>query len=260
MSSPPRLSVIVPVRDRSGARLDACLRSLAGQGGLAAGDVEVVVSDFGSTPAHAASVAALADQHGARLVRAATTRLWNRSRALNIGIRAARGQLVLCTDADMIFAPNFLATVVEALAQDEGRLVVCRCHDLPEAHIGGAAPSPVGGLDFAALAAAGSVRQTSGTGACQAATRAFFERVRGYDEAFEYWGAEDDDMRHRALHAGLRMHWISDQTTMWHQWHPTMKHDRSWLRFLNKWRYRLTRRVVVKNRRAWGQVDDGGRP
>ncbi|MBP47396.1 MAG: glycosyl transferase, partial [Myxococcales bacterium] len=185
------ISVIIPIRDRSGQRLENCLRSLRWQQGVSAESIEVVLSDFGSSQLHRDSIEELAQRYGARLHCEQTDALWNRSRALNLGIQKATGQLCFCTDADMIFSPGFVAALLQKQAKQPHQIMtLSRCHDLPQS-----APQQLMELeDFESLSAMAELRQTTGTGACQVADRAFFFSVRGYDEAFEYWGAEDDDM------------------------------------------------------------------
>ncbi|MCS6798828.1 MAG: glycosyltransferase [Myxococcota bacterium] len=250
--SEPVLSVVVPVRDRTGTRLDNCLRSLRWQRDVG-GPVEIVISDYGSDPPHAEAIDALARRHEARVARTPRVGLWNRSRALNVGIRAAGAPHVLCTDADMIFAPDFLATVIGVLRDEPRAFVLCRCRDLPPE----VPEQPWTVDDFPSLLARARWRHALGVGACQAAARAFFERVRGYDERYVHWGYEDRDMVARAERAGLRIVWIHERTSMLHQWHPTTKGDRPWWRQINKLRFFLTRRVLVKNPGGWGCVADG---
>jgi len=244
----PDVSVVIPVRDRSGARLANCLASLGWQD-LDPHRVEVVMSDLGSDASHLPGVRRLAAARGARLVETPTPGPWNRSKALNVGIQAARSDIVLCTDADMIFQQNFLSTILEAHERHGGEvMVLCRCWDLPPS-----VPERSWGLeDFPALKAKARLRETSGTGACQAAARAFFEHGRGYDEKLRYWGFEDGDLVARARRYGLDLHWVSDRTSMLHQWHPTRKHDRPFTVHLNRLRQRLTRHIIVKNRGGWG--------
>jgi glycosyltransferase involved in cell wall biosynthesis len=249
MSAMSEISVIIALRDRSGTRLANCLRSLRWQT-VDCADVEIVLSDFGSDLQHAASIAEMADEYGAVVERTETDAVWNRSRALNLGIQAATGRLALCTDADMIFAPDFLAAVLQSHASEPDAMVVCRCHDLPES----LAETPWQRSDFALLRSKAAERHLSGTGACQAVRRQFFNDVRGYDEAFEYWGAEDDDMLHRAQRYGLQVCWLPKSTSMLHQWHPTMKNDKWLQRKINEWRLKLTRHNVVKNRAGWGHI------
>jgi glycosyltransferase involved in cell wall biosynthesis len=248
----PKLSVVIPVRNRSGTRLENCLRSLRWQD-LDAATVEVLVCDFGSDATHVASIAELAVAHDARVVRVETEEIWNRSKALNHGIQATRGEFVMCTDADMIFKPDFLSTVLAAHAEaEEGapRIIYCRCLDLPEE----VAEQAWERGDYPALHAKASFRPKGGTGACQCASRAYFDEVRGYDEGYTYWGKEDDDFRVRAETHGLYEVYIEDRSNMLHQWHRKMKGDKRLRWWLNRLRYKLTKRTVVKNRRGWGGI------
>ena len=182
-----------------------------------------------------------------------TDEIWNRSRALNIGIQAATGQIVMCTDCDMIFAPDFLKTALDTISDSDGQtLVLCACRDLPES----LAEQRWSVDDFPRLLqAAPSYRKGGGTGACQVACRQWFVDVRGYDEKYVFWGYEDKNLVRRASKSGLALRWIHDRTQMLHQWHPTTKFDRLWRRRLNRLRYKLTGGVVRKNRSGWGTLD-----
>ena len=246
------ISAIIPVRNRSGVRLENCLRSLRWQA-LDRDALEIIISDFGSNPEHLRSTEALAETYGATVVKTKTDETWNRSKALNIGIQAASAPLLFCTDVDMIFQDTFIPTILKTHdSSDSDAMVLCRCRDLPES-----VPEQLWEAeDFATLKAASSIRQTRGTGACQAALKSFFVHTRGYDEKFVYWGAEDVDMTSRAQRFGLRLLWMDDDVTcMLHQWHPTVKHDRKWTFQLNRLRFKLTKRIIVKNRHGWGAID-----
>lgn len=246
--SRPALSLVVPVRDRSGIRLENCLRSFRWQS-VDPAAVEIVLSDFGSVAEHRRSLEELAFRYGARTVRTETEEVWNRSRALNIGIQAAGAPYVMCTDVDIILKPNFVGTVLEAHHRAEGETMVhCRCHNLPES-----LPEKLWSPEeFDELAAQAIPRPTPGTGACQSAPTAFFRAVRGYDEKYRHYGNEDLDMTARARSYGVTFEWISDRTMMLHQYHPPVWRDRMLLRRLNRWRYVFTHFRVVKNPRGWG--------
>lgn len=50
--------------------------------------------------------------------------------------------------------------------------------------------------------------------------RSDFERVNGFDENFQSWGCEDDDLGRRLLRAGVRLESILAHTRLVHLWHP----------------------------------------
>lgn len=249
MDSPsPLLSAIIAVRNRGGVRLDNALRSLRWQD-LPASQFEIVLSDFGSSAREAEALRTMAEAHGATIVRTETAEVWNRARALNHGIRAARGRYVFCTDADMIFEPNFLSVLVETqAAHADAGFVVCRCRDLPQS-----VPEQVWHReDYPALRARAHLREKLGTGACQVALRGFFHAVRGYDEGFKFWGQEDNDMKFRAVRSGLTLAWVHERTSMLHQWHPSDRGSRPLRKFLNDARFHGTKWFRRKNRSGWG--------
>src|SRR5262249_14161034 len=51
--------------------------------------------------------------------------------------------------------------------------------------------------------------------------RADYERVNGYDENFQGWGCEDDDLRYRLRKVGVQIESILRWTCTYHLWHET---------------------------------------
>jgi glycosyltransferase involved in cell wall biosynthesis len=49
-----------------------------------------------------------------------------------------------------------------------------------------------------------------------------YERVNGYDENYQGWGCEDDDLRHRLRRAGIGIVSILRWTYTFHLWHPNV--------------------------------------
>ena len=101
--SKPKLSIIIPVKqtkadNRGSTRLDECLKSLDAQ--TVAGQFEVIVSDTDSSPSFQKDHAATAKAHKAKYVFTKTGQAWNISRTRNIGIRSARADFVMVTDAE----------------------------------------------------------------------------------------------------------------------------------------------------------------
>jgi glycosyltransferase involved in cell wall biosynthesis len=105
---PPRISVIVPTRDRPHA-LARCLEALAAQ--TVADTLEVIVVDDGSIAARA--VRETVNLHRrARLVRAAGA---GPAAARNLGVRHARGPALCFTDDDCVPDEEWAERLAEAL-------------------------------------------------------------------------------------------------------------------------------------------------
>lgn len=108
----PHISIIIPAHDAAaliGTQLDA----LAAQVDTDLSDVEVVIADNGSTDDLAGAVAPHAAALDIRIVDASARR--GAAYARNVGIGAARGELLLFCDADDAAAPHFLVNGIRTL-------------------------------------------------------------------------------------------------------------------------------------------------
>jgi dolichol-phosphate mannosyltransferase len=104
--APPGVSVVIPARDEE-RRIAGCLAGLAGE------DVEVVVVDDRSQD----RTADVARAHGARVVAGAEPPAgWiGKPWALQQGLEAASGDVVVCLDADTRPRPGLIGALVGAL-------------------------------------------------------------------------------------------------------------------------------------------------
>jgi hypothetical protein len=214
------LAVVIPVRNRAGARLVNTLRSLQWQ--TSGPPAQLIVVSSGSRPEINRELSAICAETCATLYTVGDpAEPWNKPFALNYGIRATRPEIanVMTMDADMILAPNFLAVVMARLEQQPQALVLCRSSDLPANAVIPGHPEQLL-TAFEGLRGISTLRGPSGTGGIQAARRAFFFEVRGYDEDLAWWGAMDGDMVARARFLGLAVEWVDGSTAMLHQWHP----------------------------------------
>jgi peptidoglycan-N-acetylglucosamine deacetylase len=106
----PPVTVIVPAY-REEAVIVKTIQSLVSQ--EYPGELEVLVVDDGSPDAtYERARAAFGDHPRVRLFRKANG---GKASALNFGLTAARGEIVICLDADTIFAPNTVGELVEPL-------------------------------------------------------------------------------------------------------------------------------------------------
>lgn len=118
----PGISIIIPARDEA-ANIGACLRSILEQP-YPAGMLEILVIDDFSSDDTAAIAASLLGSGRGRVLRldqylSKTERLNSyKKKALELAIGEALGEWIVTTDADCIAPPDWLATLSNAMQQD----------------------------------------------------------------------------------------------------------------------------------------------
>ena len=123
-TSKPLISVVIPCYNE-GLFLKACLDSIKSQD--FSGDFEIVVADNNSTDA----TGDIARRSGARVVFEQQKGV---CAAREAGTRAALGEVVVSTDADNVFSPNWLSDIWKEFSKDPGTIAVagpCRFVDAP---------------------------------------------------------------------------------------------------------------------------------
>jgi hypothetical protein len=260
------LAVAVAVRNRSGPRVDNFLATLRAQT-VPARCVDITVCDFGSDAESLEDLRASCARFGARLVITGDTSAeWNKPWGLNLALRhgdpAAR--FVLPTDIDMLFAPDFVETLLRVHLVYGPALVMCRFKDLPATALDGEI-DVVG--DFERLAGLGEWVGEHACGPCLSTARAWCEKVRGFDERFKLWGFMDSDYQARAERDGLRPVWVDERTTLLHQWHPRkfdVHRDDPEQQQKMRLTYEANRKLmegdtsIVRNASGWGELPPGG--
>jgi glycosyltransferase involved in cell wall biosynthesis len=177
-ASTPRISVVVPTRNSS-RTLRACLSSARHQ---TLREVEIVVVDNGSTDDTASIAGELADivlDHGPE-----------RSAQRNRGWRAARAELIVFIDSDMVLEPNLLAEAVSIMATDDS----LRALVVPEVAFGDGFLASCRGLEKRLYLG------DSDTEAARVFRRDALEAVGGYTESLT--ACEDWDLADRVHASG----------------------------------------------------------
>lgn len=177
---------------------------------------EILVADSLSTDGTAPFLAGIAGEH--RNVRHLPGPYTGRAMARNAGIAAARGEVVLFTDADIIASPDLLSqhlahhrdgaaiavvgmeVQVNSLADYERR----RAHPAERNPLHPSSRTRLSWLYF--LTGNASVR------------RADLERVGGFDESFTGYGHEDLELGYRLEAAGIRI--VYEPRAVNYHWHP----------------------------------------
>jgi GT2 family glycosyltransferase len=226
----PNLSVCLGFRDWHLDHLDRCLLSLRSMTGPRAPDLEIVLVDLGSTWKTRDQLCKMAGKY--RIFTSFNERpVWSRSWALNRASKfvAPITDYYAFTDADMIFPPDWLEKVLKNL--QPGRLLLTRSRDIHQQMMDGSLK--FGRHDNAMnhwkalpleekavfLTAITKPHPDVGMGAAMVIPKRWFRGVRGFDEFYTTWGAEDNDLVARAQWDGLAVEWLPD-VAVYHQWHP----------------------------------------
>ncbi len=207
---------------------------------------EIIIVDMSTDDTSDLNV--FAHTYGAFYIRSASKGDWNKSLALNIGLRYANSEYCMFTDIDYVFAPNFIETASKHA--DPSNFLICLTHDSLESvrfdhfHM----------IVYEAIRSQSKLHSSVGDGACQLTTTEWFKKVGGYDERMKLWGSMDNDIVVRAKRDGLCIKQISPKTSIVHQWHKPIKLARKYEKqFASNIKF-LQSKDVIRNPGGWGRV------
>jgi glycosyltransferase involved in cell wall biosynthesis len=236
--SQPQIALVMSTYQRP-AHLRRALESIALQTGVAAGQMELVVTDDGSTdetPQIVDEFARTAPFRVAFTTHPHTT--FRLSRCRNEGVRASTAGYILFLDGDCILPHDHVHAHLKH--RRRGTVMAGDCCRLDEATSQRVTPEVVRSGEFTAWAPREELRRLRKLDRAAAFYRLIrhptkpklignnigiwrsdYELVNGYDENFEGWGCEDDDLRLRLRRAGVRVASILRWTHTYHLWHPS---------------------------------------
>jgi len=173
-------------------------------------DFELVIADGGSSNYNAlqAYFGAFKGQIPVRLVQYRIGEAFERAKLNNVGIRQAKGEYIMTTDVDMLFAPKFISTLASFLEPNvmvESRTMYWK-PPIVEAIYSGKL-DPYKNLESCKV---GRIKKQSTAGGCQCIHKSSWEMLRGFDEKYIGWGSEDYDLLTRAKIAKLKIKWMGE--------------------------------------------------
>lgn len=250
------ITVVIPIRNRADHRLRNALATLRAQD-YPRQLVRIEVVDYGSTPESLEKTEVMCAGFDANLTKLVALGVWNKAKCANYAIKRCRSEFLLSADADNLFPPNFISEMIRALRANPLAVVYSQMLDLEQDTLPLLIRLNEENLDvpYAELEKLGVARGAGDKhpGTFGSATL-FFQQIRGYDEQYEEWGWEDNDIKQRFLHFGLDLISISDKARFLHQWHPKGEGVQDWTQSRERnQRYFENNSTIVRNPVRWGE-------
>jgi hypothetical protein len=197
------LSIIYTYRDRDLKRVKRSLDSLEKQNNK---DFQVFFVDYGSRTTFSEQIQSLCEQYDFVAYNYCYTQFqpWNKSRALNSVIKGLKTEFCFVADVDMIFHPNFEKN--KSVYFQVGFLN--KSEDLSNKTFD----------DFKKY----KKSTFEATGLSMFPVRVL-QKLKGFDEFYHFWGAEDTDMHERIKNAGYEVKFYNKKILMLHQWHNSYR-------------------------------------
>lgn len=243
------ITIIFGYRDREIERVTRCLDSLNLQNFK---NFSVIITDYGSDENYASKINELVKSYSfcSYIYVNVNGLVWNRSHALNIGLRLAKTTYVMFSDIDLIFTSNFMNEVINRLRPNL------------ELH-SGAFSLKKGFNDWDSLSGNPTnlkSRESTALGLCQIIEREKVMSIGGFDEYYRIWGVEDQDLSERLSKLGIKTEWLSlIKTPVYHQWHESSglrtrtKIPIGWHKFMMNYKEK-NRDVIKRNSDNWGEI------
>jgi GT2 family glycosyltransferase len=205
------LTLLFTYRNRELERVKIAMDSLVAQGDS---NFTVLFIDYGSSLSHSEALQELLVNYSfvTYFYSYHIDQPWSRAKAVNIGIQLVNTPYVFVSDIDMIFKRNFIEIVqqlkdpmvsvyfkVGFLSQLESK----KNQTFEDYEISFCSKPSAQGLSLFPVEA--------------------LKKVRGFDEFFHFWGAEDEDVHHRLAQAGYQISFYEEEILMLHRWHRTFR-------------------------------------
>lgn len=245
-----KLSIIFGYRNRDSSRVKRCLLSLSNQ---TFQDFDVVFIDYGSDLFFSEEIKKVLSCFSFVKYYYSNTKgyPWNRSHALNTGVRLSKSEYILLGDIDLIYSPNSISALLE---QASDRIsVYSQIFFLDKSFNKWNDLSSINLSSF-------EYSDCNPIGAVYLVNKNLFEKIGGFDEFYCFWGVEDRDLFHRLKLSGVTEVFIDkEKYPIFHQWHPIVSNQTKGF-FPEKWwdemniHYQLNWNNLKRNGDFWGKL------
>lgn len=244
----PFLSFIVGFRNREVERVKLFLESLKS---INENDFELIFVDYGSNEKIAESVKQIVLNYPFACYYFFDSRgqNWNRAKCLNYGFSKSKGEYVFTSDIDFLYSVDFISVIKKIITpihayyfqvgflsqkQSENILVDSEKYEIE------------------------SYSDEEAVGALLI-SRQMFTEVGGYDEFYEIWGVEDNDLLYRIRMTENKVSFYSERILIWHIWHLPVRQSsvlpEGWLKYLKDYFEHKKRVITSANQNHYCRLD-----
>jgi len=207
------ITIIYTFRNRG---LDRIIRSLESLDSQRNKDFNVIFVDYGSDLEIASKIEEIVK--GFSFCKYVYTyslkQPWCKARAINIALKMVETDFVFTADIDMIFHPKFIDTLNQLKSSEKAIFFKVGFLSKEESKIR---------KEFDLYQPEFYSREGA-TGLSLFPTKTIKE-LRGIDEFFHFWGAEDENIHMRFENAGYKSEFYQEETLLLHQWHQTYRNS-----------------------------------
>jgi hypothetical protein len=204
------LTIIFSYRNRNIKRVKNALNSLNYQ---TKQDFRVSFVDYGSLKKHALEVEKLVKGYAFvdYTYHATDLQPWNKSKALNSVIKELERGYCFVADIDMIFHPQFVEKICEIKSKGA---IYFKVGFLNEKETFTNKKFEDYSIDF--------YSNSEATGLTLFSVNEI-QAIRGFDEFYHFWGAEDTDIHVRLQNSGIDVTYYDKECLLLHQWHTNYR-------------------------------------
>lgn len=205
------ITILYPYRNRELERVKRSFDSLAQQTNR---DFKVLFVDYGSALPTAMAIETVLKEYDfvKYIYSYHCHQPWSRAKAINIGLRQVTTPYVFVADVDMLFRNDFVETIKEL--QNPNRAVFFKVGFLDQKESVSVKPFNQFQFQFSS--------QRGAKGLSLFPIEALI-KIKGFDEFFHFWGAEDEDVHSRLEQAGYVSIFYEHEVLMLHQWHESYR-------------------------------------
>lgn len=244
----PFLSFIVGFRNRDTERVKLFLESLKA---INSDDYELVFVDYGSDETVSQSVKSIVSNYSFASYHFFNSRgqNWNRAKCLNYGYSISKGQYVFTSDIDFLYSKNFVEIIKGIVSTTKSFYF----------KVGFLTEKQSQSIHFDSdKYEIESYSDQDAVGALLI-SREMYNEVGGYDEFYEIWGVEDNDLLHRIKMTKNQITFYNEKTIIWHIWHLPVKQSsilpEGWLKFLKDYFESKKKSITACNQNFYCKID-----